>query len=472
MSTQEHENTTKYYYDTTTLCPTCEQLLPGQVSWLGDGVYVTRTCPEHGYFRGLICSDRDWFERLPQFDVTPVKPARYRNPAKDGCPRDCGLCPAHRQMAGTAAIEISNHCNSDCPVCLADNNGTFELSPDEVQGMVAKLLDSQEYVDVVALSGGEPTIHPRIFEIIDKLETMNIGRILINTNGWRIAADDRFLDELAKRRKVYVSLHADGSRCEDIRGVAPAVQEQALERLIARKISVVPLVLAVQGVNDFELGVIATNLLTRSPEVKTIIFSMMTHAGRNGSRFAGDPERRLTIPGALDCIEQGSAGRFKKRDFMPLPMPNPLCAAIGYFLVEGDEITPIIPLAGVDKVVAFLGNTHFGNPDAAFERFFRETIDDLYANADRIDGAAELLAKLRRLLERLFPVGERLSDDERRRIAEESIKAVYLMQFMDSWAFDSVRTSKCSCQHLLPDGVIIPSCGYYSYHRRFDSRFA
>ena len=48
---------------------------------------------------------------------------------------------------------------------------------------------------------------------------------------------------------------------------------------------------------------------------------------------------------------------------------------------------------------------------------------------------------------------------------------VYLMQFMDSWAFDSVRTSKCSCQHLLPDGVVIPSCGYYSYHRRFDRRF-
>ena len=61
---------------------------------------------------------------------------------------------------------------------------------------------------------------------------------------------------------------------------------------------------------------------------------------------------------------------------------------------------------------------------------------------------------------------------ERAAIAEKSIKTVYLMQFMDSWTFDSVRLSKCSRQHLLPDGARIPSCGYYSYHRRFDPHFA
>jgi uncharacterized radical SAM superfamily Fe-S cluster-containing enzyme len=46
------------------------------------------------------------------------------------------------------------------------------------------------------------------------------------------------------------------------------------------------------------------------------------------------------------------------------------------------------------------------------------------------------------------------------------------MQFMDSWTFDSVRLAKCSCQHLLPGGTRIPSCGYYSYHRRLDPRFS
>jgi 7,8-dihydro-6-hydroxymethylpterin dimethyltransferase len=56
-------------------------------------------------------------------------------------------------------------------------------------------------------------------------------------------------------------------------------------------------------------------------------------------------------------------------------------------------------------------------------------------------------------------------------LAEKHIRTVYLMQFMDAWTFDAKRLSRCSCQHVLPGGKIVPSCGYYSYHRRFDPRF-
>jgi hypothetical protein len=158
------------YYVTTTICPECEKLLPGEVKWLGDGVFEARNCPEHGYFKGLVCADR---------------------------------------------------------------------------------------------------------------------------------------------------------------------QEKALERLIAWKINLVPLVLAVEDINDWGLGDLATVLLTRSSSIKPLIISMMTYAGRYGSSFSANPGQRLTI----------------------------------------------------------------------------------------------------------------------------------------TRAFDSVRVSKCSCQHLLPDGVVMSSCGYYSYQPRFDERF-
>ncbi len=45
------------------------------------------------------------------------------------------------------------------------------------------------------------------------------------------------------------------------------------------------------------------------------------------------------------------------------------------------------------------------------------------------------------------------------------------MQFMDPWTFDARRLTRCSCQHVLPDGKIVASCGYYAHHRRFDPRF-
>ncbi len=467
----DQQDTEKLYYKTTTMCPKCERLIPGEVQAQNGGIYITRTCPDHGFYKGLVCSDQDWYENLPRFDVKPIKPSYSRNPTVRGCPEDCGLCPAHRQIAGTAAIEISNKCNSACPVCLADNKGTFELSTGEVKSMVENLLRTQDNLDVITLSGGEPTIHPNIFEIISMLEQTDIGRIVVNTNGKRIAEDDQFLDQLSAHKRAYVCLHYDGTMASDIRGTDFSVQEKALERLCRRDINTVPLVLAVQDINDRELGDIAIGLLTRSKSVKTVILSLMAYTGRGGSMFPSDPGRRLTIPGALDCIEEGTGGRMKKQDFMPLPMPNPLCAAIGYFLVQQDQITPLIPIAGVEQVADFLSNAHFGEPDEAFETFFRDVVDNIYADPDKYENSSRALSVLKDLLSRMFPPGGGIDDDERRRIAEESIKSVYLMQFMDSWTFDSVRMSKCSCQHLLPDGLIIPSCGYYSYHRRFDKRF-
>jgi len=41
-------------------------------------------------------------------------------------------------------------------------------------------------------------------------------------------------------------------------------------------------------------------------------------------------------------------------------------------------------------------------------------------------------------VERLFPVGRR-SAVERQALAEESIKTVFIMQFMDGWTFDTQR---------------------------------
>lgn len=461
----------RIYYKTTTLCPECETLIPGEVRSEQGGVYVTRTCPRHGPFAGLVCSDVEWFESLAAFDVPPTKPARSHTRVERGCPSDCGLCPAHRQSAGTTAIELSNRCNASCPVCLADNRASFELSPAEVREIVEATLRTQGQLDVVTLSGGEPTIHPELAAILRALDRPEVGRIALNTNGIRIAEDDALLDELARHGKLYVSLHYDGANAAQLRGIDHALQVRALDRLARRGIAAVPVALAARGVNEPELGVIATSLLRR-PHVRSLILSLMAYTGPRGSRFPGDAGTRLTIPAALEAIEAGARGTLRKQDFMPLPMPNPICAAVGYFLVEGEELLPIVSAAGPARVVAFLKNSHFAKADGQLEGLLRETIDRLYASPEDHPASARLLAAFRRLLGRLFPEGRPLTPAERAAIAEESIKTVYLMQFMDAWTFDSVRLAKCSCQHLLPGGRRIPSCGYYSYHRRFDPHFS
>ena len=67
---------------------------------------------------------------------------------------------------------------------------------------------------------------------------------------------------------------------------------------------------------------------------------------------------------------------------MPLPMPNPLCAAIGYFFVMDGEITPLVPLAPVERVIEFTKNSNFGRADDDFEELLREVIDRVYARPD------------------------------------------------------------------------------------------
>ncbi len=468
---KENREKAKVYYHTTSICPTCGKLLPADIIGRRGGVFVSRTCPDHGLLEGLTCSDTAWYENLHLFDVPPTKPPKVQQSGAKGCPQDCGLCPEHLQMAGTVAIEITNHCDAACPICLGDNQGTFELTPAEVGKMADGLLARQPHVDAFTLSGGEPTTHPRLFEIVEALHKPGITRIVINTNGKRIAQDDAFLDELAKHPEIYVCLHYDGPNAERLRGIPHSVQEKALRRLESRGIKAIPLALGVREINGPDLGSLTQKLLTEFPQVKSVFLTMMAWAGKRGSAFPLDPKRRLTIPEALELVESGSGGKLRKRDFIPLTMPNPLCAAIGYFLVQDGEITPLMPLVELEEIIEITKNSHFVRAGAEMEAYLRKAIDGLHANPERFPDPERVKRNLRKLLKDLFPENRKMSDEERKNIAEDRIKTVYLMQFMDPWTFDSKRMMKCSCQHLLPDNRVIPSCGYYSLHRKSDPRF-
>jgi uncharacterized radical SAM superfamily Fe-S cluster-containing enzyme len=382
------------YYSTTTLCPFCSRLLPGEVFGRDKSVYLSRECPEHGPIEALVCSDREWFEGLKRFDVAPIKPAHPQQPVRLGCPLDCGLCASHRQVAGTVAIEISNRCNANCPVCLGDNRGTFEMSVEEIRAEVEDAIRDQGQIGVLTLSGGEPTIHPQFFDILSMLDRPEIGRINLNSNGLRMVQEPGFVDRLRQHPKVYVSLHFDGRNAEQIRATKPEMQEQALDRLCDAGIGVVPLILGVRDINDRELGALVPALLQRSKAIKTVIVSLMAYTGANGGRFKPEPLRRLTIPDAVESIALGSAGAIHREDFIPVPMPNPICAAIGYFFVDKEGIIPMIRAAGVDQTVECIQNQHFAQANEKMEAFFREMINNIYANPRKFPDSRRTLRRL------------------------------------------------------------------------------
>jgi hypothetical protein len=463
---------TKYplYYPTQTLCPVCNNLVAGKVVAKDHQVFIERQCPTHGYFEGLICSDREWYEHLPQFYTEGTKPSNPVHAVTRGCPHDCGLCNAHSQIAGVLAIEISNKCNSNCPCCLTQNPDTFELSVRDVENTVQAALQNQGSINTVTLTGGEPTIHPHFFEMLDILSRPEIDYVSVNTNGIRIANDEDFVKKLATKKNVYVSLHHDGVQSKQLRGIDHSLQVKAANRLNEYGIDMVPVILAAKGYNDLELGPIIENLFTKYHMVKSIHVSLMAYTGENGSRFAFNPLTRLTIPETLASIEKSSHGQIRKADFIPVPMPNPMCTAIGYFLFMDNEFTSLFQFGELTQIIGYLKNGHFAKLTAEFSQFIRDTINDIYASPEKYPDSEKMLSKIKKLYQWLFPQDQNISDTERQQRAAKYLRVIYLYQMMDSWSFDSKRLSRCSCQHGFPDGRIIPTCGFYCYHQNLDNR--
>ena len=147
----------------------------------------------------LVSDDRSTggARRLPQSRVTG-RWRRSRAP-NAGCPWDCGLCPDHEQHSCLAIVEINEACNLACPVCFADSSPKRDACA--CAGSRSSACSTPWWrarrPDLVQISGGEPTIHPQIPEILAAARRRPIRHVMLNTNGIRIAEDLAFVDALA-----------------------------------------------------------------------------------------------------------------------------------------------------------------------------------------------------------------------------------------------------------------------------------
>jgi uncharacterized radical SAM superfamily Fe-S cluster-containing enzyme len=150
--------------------------------------------------QGVDCFGCGLLARRPRIYIKPPEmPLRFNTPMKFGCPYDCGLCPDHMQHSCLTVVEITDHCNLRCPVCYADSGphrpGFRDLAT--VERMLDAVVANEGEPDVVQLSGGEPTLHPELFAILDAARRRPIKHLMLNTNGIRIANELGFAERLA-----------------------------------------------------------------------------------------------------------------------------------------------------------------------------------------------------------------------------------------------------------------------------------
>src|SRR3954452_1249553 len=252
-----------FHGQTTSLCEKCLELVPAKVIIEDDKVFYLKRCPDHGVQKTLISDDLDYWRGQKLWLKPGDRPLRTQTRTEAGCPFDCGLCPDHEQHSCLAIIEINQACNLACPVCFAnatDIHGSHRPIA-EIERMMDTLVESEGEPDLVQLSGGEPTIHPDILQIIAAAKRRPIRHVMLNTNGIRIATEPDFAKALAQFKpgfEVYLQFDSlNPSALKTLRGAdLTRIRTKALEHLEREAISTTLVVVVKAGVNDDEFGAI------------------------------------------------------------------------------------------------------------------------------------------------------------------------------------------------------------------------
>ena len=242
--------------------------------WLAerDGkIWLERGCPKHGFLRTLYDEAPEILTYLEQWQA----PTKWHVPDSPGNFAPIpgaylqGLGEMQTQHTCILLEDIIEECNLRCPTCFTESSPDLKgiASVEEILANVdARLARENGRIDVVMLSGGEPTIHPDLPRLLDELVTRNIVRILINTNGLKVASDDALVAQLKKHReRVEVYLQFDGFRAESSKfhrgGDITHIKAAALQRLSDNGIFTTLTMTAALGVNDDEIGAVVLKAL-------------------------------------------------------------------------------------------------------------------------------------------------------------------------------------------------------------------
>ncbi len=117
---------------------------------------MRKRCPEHGQFEALVYGDARAYTSSTKFNKPGTIPLAFSTPRAHGCPHDCGLCPDHQQHACLGIIEVNSACNMECPLCFANAGAGFNLTLEEVEGMLDHLVATEGNPEVVQFSGMDP----------------------------------------------------------------------------------------------------------------------------------------------------------------------------------------------------------------------------------------------------------------------------------------------------------------------------
>ena len=437
---------------TRSICPECKGVIDAQIIIRQNKVYMRKRCPTHGWFEGIISSDAEMYVNSIKFNKPGTIPLEFSTEVKDGCPLDCGLCPEHKQHICLGIIEVNTACNLNCPVCFANAGIGFSITLAQAEGMLDRFIEIEGDPEVIQFSGGEPTIHPQLLDMIQAAQDRGVRQVMVNTNGVRIARDDKFLESLARLKPV-IYFQFDGLRRETYRTIRGEdlldTKLKALDRMHQAGLDAVIVAAIEHGVNVDEVGALLEFGLDH-PAVRGAVFQPVTHVGRH---IDFDPMQRVTIPDVIHGIVEQTKGRFVLEDFVPVPCCFPTCQVNSYVYVDGDTTTPLPRMLDLEEYLDYITNRALPKtPNAAV---IKEALEGLWS-ASAVAGTEKTADQFQ------CACGPGLETGFGPAHLKDHIFQIAIKDFLDPYTFNVKQVMKCCVGILVPDGRVIPFCAYNS----------
>ena len=313
---------------TESVCPVCLRVLKAEKRAEKDGIYMDKTCPEHGSFSSLI-----WEGDLLSYFQWSTESIREEPPvmpkgAEKGCPYDCGLCEKHQRKGCCMLLELTNRCNLRCPVCFASAGESPVKEPSLKDiGRQFDMLMAHGGPFNIQLSGGEPTMRDDLPEIIRLGREKGFSFFQLNTNGLRLAREPGYAEALKNAGLNTVFLQFDGVSDDvyiALRGrELMKEKEAAIANCAAAGLGIVLVPVIARGINDGQVGEVLRYGLAHAPAVRGVHFQPISYFGRCA---LDRPEKPITIPKMLSLIEEQTDGMMRSADFSGGGAENPYCS--------------------------------------------------------------------------------------------------------------------------------------------------
>jgi uncharacterized radical SAM superfamily Fe-S cluster-containing enzyme len=429
------------------LCPICGRLVKNSEMEEAGRVYTIKTCPEHGSTKVLVSTDaKYWMESL-KYNRPGTAPLVWSSEVGRGCPDDCGICPAHKQHTCVGIIEITGQCNLNCNICFADASIGEHVPLDEITRMIDAYVSYETEPELLQLSGGEPTLHPDLIEIVNYAKHLGVQDVAVSTNGLQLL-ETGFAEELAKTDPViYLQFDTfDPNVSRMIRG-RNLVEEKKRVVDICNDLGMTTVLVPtlISDVNTNEIGALIQYALAQK-KVFGVNFQPISLTGRVNLPDITSP----TIPQVLQEIETQTDGVFEVSDFRPIPCPHPHCTAISYVLVDDEAATPLTDIVNVDEYIDYAKDRTLVKEavlmDEAFTKLF---------STRAVPGTESNLEAFCEACGMTIP-----------EVLGKSVKIVSVHSFMDRHTYQLERAQKCCIHVVQPSGRMIPFCNYNMFHRQ------